>query len=422
MKLLLAALVLTVAAAPAAAQSRRYPASPPDPDRDADAHSKVWESALDPGRTPYDALVADARRLADEHIDDSTKEAIQKLGRAIELFPKAPEAYVLRGHLAFVARQWTPCATDLEAADERRRDDGPERTALELDLGICAARAGRYSVAEHALERAAAAEDAKPEAWIRLGEVRVAMGKLEEAISALDTALEKTTDAPQLQAPIRFLLAAAYDRARRPGEAEQQVVDAARYDRSFGSIESPTLPLLGAGEHEYLMGLAYRYAGANGGPSPEFALLYFRRFLALAPDSPWRHRAEDHVRELAAVEFPQNVERRAGTTMLDLDVARTALVKAMPAMRACLAKTPNVILEVEITRDGPHAPIARDKATYRVFPSGVTVRDKIALDNPPRADLDAAGQCVQAVADRAAMPIPKEPDTYYRAAFEVVAP
>jgi tetratricopeptide (TPR) repeat protein len=425
MRWLLTTLALAVAAAPAAAQSKRYPPPPPDPDRDADAHSKLWEGALDPGRTPYDALVADAKRLADEHIADSTAEAIKKLGRAIELFPKAPDAYVLRGHLALVVKDWARCAADLEAADDRRHDDGPQRTALEFDLGICAARAGRYALAESALERVlesvAVAGDRRTEAWLRLGEVRIAMGKLEEATSALDTALE-TGDGAQGLGLMHFLLAAAYDRARRPGDAESEILIAAQYDRAFTSILQPTYPLLGAGEPEYLMGLTYRYSGGTAGPRPEFALVYFRRFLALATDSPWRRRAEDHARELAALEFPQNVERRGGTTMLDLDAAHAALVKAMPAMRACLAKTPTAVFEVEITRDGPLSPISRDKPITRVFPNGTTVRDLIALDNPPRADLDAAAQCVQTIADHAAMPVPKEPDTYYKAAFQVAPP
>jgi hypothetical protein len=157
-------------------------------------------------------------------------------------------------------------------------------------------------------------------------------------------------------------------------------------------------------------------------PRPEFALVYFRQFLKLAPDSPWRRRAEDHVRELSALELPLTVERHAGTTLLDVDAAHAALVKIMPAMRGCVAKTPSAIFEVDVTRDGPHAPIARDRPTVRVAPSGTKVRDILALDNPERPVLDAAAQCIQSIAERAALPIPKELDTYYTMQFLVVAP
>jgi tetratricopeptide (TPR) repeat protein len=419
---LLVTLSVVLAATPAAAQSKRYPPTPPDPDREADAHSKIWEGALDPGRQPYEALVAKAKRLADEHIADSTTEAVQDLGRAIALLPKAPEAYVVRGHLELTAREWTPCADDFEAADDRRHDDGPDRTALEFDLGICAARAGRYAIAEHALERAAASSDAKTETWLRLGEVRIAMGKLEEATAALDTALEAAAEASSGPLGLlHFLLAAAYDRERRPGDAASEIGLATNYDHSFASIESPTYPLLGSDEHDYLFGLAYRY-GPGTAAHPEFALVYFRQYLKLATDSPWRRRAEDHVRELAALELPLTVERHTGTTMPDLDAAHAALVKIMPEMRACVAKTQGAVFQVDVIRDGPHAPIARDRPTVRVVPSGTKVRDIIALDNPDRATLDAEAQCIQAIVERTPLPVPKELDTYYSMTFLVVAP
>ena len=92
----------------------------------------------------------------------------------------------------------------------------------------------------------------------------------------------------------------------------------------------------------------------------------------------------------------------------------------MPAMRACVAKLPTTVFEVQITRDGPHAPFARDRAMFHVPPDGVTVRDTLELDVVPRADIDDAIHCLQPLAEKIALPAPKERDTYYMAGFLVV--
>jgi tetratricopeptide (TPR) repeat protein len=416
-----ALLVLVAMAAPAFAQSRRYPPEPPDPDRDAEEHSKLWEDALSPGRTPYQALVTDSKHLADLKTADATKDALAKLDKAVALLPREPDAYAARGELYLAQKQWDKCADDFQAAEDRSPpDDGktPERTQRRVSLGICQARAGRFADAERTLVGASATTNARASTWLRLGEVRIAMGKLEEAVGALDTALEMCSagcDAPV--GLVHFLLASAYDRGRRPGDASGQIDEGSKWDRSFGSIQAPTYPLLGPGEPDYLLGLAHRYEPT---PRLEYALVHFRRFLKMAPDSPWRRRAEEHVRELSALDLPLAVERRAGTTTPDLDAARAAVVKVMPQMRACLAKLPTTVLEVQITRDGPHTPDSvRDRPRFRTPPAGASVRDSYEPDIVVRADVDAAVRCVQPLAERIAMPAVKDRDTYYIVAFLV---
>ena len=412
------ALLILLAAAPAFAQSTRYPPEPKDPDREAERHSKVWEEALDPGRTPYDEIVRDAHQLAATGAQRDTQLAVDHLAKAIELMPKRPEAYALRGRLELVLKQWTPCADDLAAAEEHAPpDETGERAQQWLDLGACQARAGRYADAERTLARAASNGAGHAEPWMRLGEVRIAMGKLDEAIGALDTALEM----PDKQEGFtRYLLATAYDRARLPGDAEAQMREGAIHERNFSAIETPALPLLGPGEHEYMMGLAYRYAL----PRPEYALLYFRRFLAVAPDSPWRRRAEEHVRELSAIDLPQSLERVRGGATIDLEAARQALVKVMPQLRACMAKLPTTALEVQVTRDGPRVPLTdREHARFAMPQPGVAVSEQNSLvDTPPRDAIAAAQRCIEPIVDRVALPIPKERDTFYVIGFLVISP
>ncbi|HUJ63282.1 MAG TPA: tetratricopeptide repeat protein [Kofleriaceae bacterium] len=412
------AIVLAIAlgAAPALAQSTRYPPPPADPDAEAEHHSRLWEDALDPGRTPYHELVREARQLLDVHTPDAASRAADKLDRAIALLPAAPEAYAARGELEIWRQQWTRCADDLALADAHARPDDAERAQLELELGMCQGRAGKLADAERTLARAASDAPGRGDTWLRLGETRIALGKLDEAIGALDTALEAGDVSPGF---VHFLLGAAYDRARRPGDAEQQIQLGTDADGVFDTIVRPAYPLLGAGEQEYLMGLAWRY----GKPHPEYALLYFRRFVALAPQSPWRRRADDHLRELGAMDYPQSIEVHNSSARIDPDTVRASLRRAMPAMRACLARLPASVFEITVTRDGPRSPeSARDRPRYHVPPPGSAVRDAMNLEDTASDAVDAAIRCVQPLVEKAPLPQPRESDTYYVVSFLLVGP
>ncbi|MGE5186694.1 MAG: hypothetical protein ACM31C_31790, partial [Acidobacteriota bacterium] len=173
----LVVLAIVSIASPALAQSKRYPPDAVDPDREAEAHSKLWEDALDPGRSPYEQLVREAKQLADERTADASTDAIAKLDQAIAILPKAPDAYAARGELELRLQRWDRCADDLGAAEEHAPpDDGlsNERVARRLDLGICQSRAGRLADAERTLVGATAGAQARGSAWMRLGEVRIA--------------------------------------------------------------------------------------------------------------------------------------------------------------------------------------------------------------------------------------------------------
>ena len=147
-----------------------------------------------------------------------------------------------------------------------------------------------------------------------LGETRIAEGKLDEAIAALTAASE--LDYQQNNATLHWLLAAAYDRARMPNQVAEHLTAGYRNDRYFSMIKNlmPQSggPYLGEDEPDYLLGLAWgvqpdAYAGAA---RPELQLAYFRRYLVRAPHSQWRRRAEEHVKELRAVDYPEAIERR----------------------------------------------------------------------------------------------------------------
>jgi tetratricopeptide (TPR) repeat protein len=423
----LAIFVLLVSAvAPAWAQSKRYPPEPLDKDQEKAEHSELWDHAVNPHRTPYESLLAEARQAIDDRTDDQRVEAVRKLDRAVDLLPDEPAAYQLRGDAYMELKEWDKCALDFQAATAKavRAEATIERkiaTDIRRKLGLCQARAGKLADAERTFADVAATGLGGGEILMRLGEVRIAMGKLDEAIGTLSSAADATDF--QSQANIRWLLALAYDRARRPAEAITEAQNAARYDRSYNSLKNSatsSLPFLGRGEAEYLLGLAYAY---NDPPRSELALAYFRRFVKLAPDSPWRKRAEDHIREIKPAEFPESVDKGGGNAAFDPEAARAAVRKAMPAMRACAAKTPNTIYALTVMKVGPRsAPTTKYKPKYLPPPEGISIQIAETLDAAPRADTDAAQRCIQPIAEKIGMPAIKEKDTYYKAVFLVVGP
>lgn len=396
----------------AAAQSTRYPPVPVDKDAELAQTSALWNAAITPTRNPYQNLVRIAVETLNRRTSDAAVEAIAKLDEAIKLMPEEPDAYRVRGDAYVRVNHWAQCAADLAAAE---RYDEPGTTAVDTHrkLGLCQARSGRLAEAEQTFTECLATPSG--EVWMRLGEVRVAMGKLDEGIAALRAALDSGDGTIVVMA--HFALAGAYDRARRPADALAEAAEGVKLDRQLVALQNPPMPLIGPYESDYLLGVAYL---AEPAPRPELALVSFRRYAAGAQATPWLRRAEEHVRELRARPYPE-VVTRAGNASLDTDAARVALRRVMPQLRACLAKTPSAAVEVEILRAGPHTPsTALDRPRFFSPPDGVAVhRAAGALSD---SELNAIDACVQPIASRVVLPTVKDNDTYYKATFYVVAP
>ena len=412
-------LALLLVCGTAFAQSKRYPAPPKDADKDLESHSQLWESALDPERKPYDELVRDAKRMLDDRTKDSAKNALPKLEQAIQRLPKDYRAHAVRGLAYLILNDWANCASDLALADAAVSEP-PERDTIELELGICQGRAGRLADAETTLVHAVTVAP-HGEQWMRLGEVRIALGKLDEAEDALKAALEAGDG---IQGTIHWLLAVAYDRARKSTQADEEAHKAINMDSSFNLIMYPTYPWLRAGELDYMIGIARRTTPdlQRDQATPEIALLHFRHFLKVAPDSPWRRRAEEHVRELASISFPTTISRTPQSTALVETAPMVPLVqKAMPSMRACAAKLPSTAFVVTIVKAGPRDD-SKDRVHYSVPVASVKITTERSLDPITDATDQAAHQCISTIAGRIALPSPKERDQYYQVAFLVVAP
>lgn len=400
----------------AAAQSKRYPPLPVDKDAEAATKSKLWNAAITPERQPYQDLVRGAQEQLALRTKPVPPEVIRLLDEAVALLPREPDAYRLRGDAHFDNAAWERCAADFAAAERyARRDEETPRAMVELRrrLGLCQARAGKLADAEATLADAVAAGNAAGELWMRLGEVRVAMGKLDEAIAALKSALDSTEGSAQ--ALINFMLATAYDRARRPGDALAAASDGVRQDPHLASLKIPVMPPVSPGEHDYMLALAYSSDTAR----PEHALALFRRFVKASPTSPWRKRAEEHIRDIKTAELPETFTRTGAP--FDIEAARTAVRRSMPQLRACLAGFSTSVVEVEISRAGPRTPPTdRTRPKFSTPPDGVTVRRAVGeLTDRELIEID---RCLQPIASKLAMPVIKERDTFYKAAFHVVGP
>ncbi len=414
-------IALLALAGSAFAQSKRYPAPPEDADQERARHSSLWESALDPQRKPYDELVRDAKRMLDDRTKSSAAAALPKLDAAIARLPADHRARAARGFAYLLLADWARCAADLELANVAALEVH-ERDVIELELGICQGRAGAYAEAERTLLHAVTVAP-HGEQWMRLGEVRIALGKLDEAVDALSAALEARDGS---EGTIHWLLALAYDRARKSTAADEEARRAIQFDTSFTTLVNPSYPWLRAGEDQYMLGLAYATMPMldREQARPELALLYFRHFLATASTSPWRRRAAEHVKALAAMALPQTLYRTPqSTSLVETPPLVPVVQKVMPQLRACLAKQPGLTFAVAIIKAGPRTPESvTDHPRYNLPASAIKVTLDHDLDGAAKAVQDAARTCIEAGAGKIALPAPKDRDTYFELAFYVVAP
>lgn len=411
---------LSLPAAPAAAQSRRYPQPLPDKDREREETSSLWERTVEPGRAPHATLLAEARRLVSAgRTDSDLQSAAYKAQQAIALRPQDPAAYLVRAVALEQLRQWSECATNYQTALELDPKLGPDpelrgssSASPLLGLGICLARAGKLAQAEVAIDRAVSrAAGSAIEEWLRLGEVRIATGKLREGLDALNASTEASGE-PNPSALNNWLRALAYDRGRQTALADEAGAAAAVSDRYLSQLNNQGTPFIHDVERYSLLALGYRYIGRL-----EVALAYHRRVLAAEPDGMWARRAREHIELLEHTAFPEEI-RRLGTAPFDQVVARGLLRKAMPALVACVSAVPTVAFDVRVTRSRPTLPGSGPRSEPR--PPGASANSAM-VDQPTLAPIAKAQQCLVELAQKLELPAVKDPGSWYELGFSVVA-
>jgi tetratricopeptide (TPR) repeat protein len=338
----------------AAAPPERAGRTRPDPDDVAEQHSVFWEEIVHPGAALTRVNLDDAIRLLRVSTGD--------LGRAAELLatvtrdtPDDPDGW---GYLAITAerlRRWSVCAEayartwrldptwrPLRLIDGRPSPRSPLGRPLAMATALCQSRGGDLDGAAATLAAVIARGEATGDTWLRAGEVAMAQGRLVDAIDALERA------GAELGA--RWMLAVAFDRARRDAEAQAVAELAQREDNSATRSSAFGMPAIQPGDTEYLLAFA-----AERGGRPEFAIAYYRRYLAVAPaDLPWRARAAAPLEALGRTDLAsQATVESASASAADRTAAIAAVRAAMPAISACMAPIPTGLHELRVAVAAP---------------------------------------------------------------------
>jgi tetratricopeptide (TPR) repeat protein len=348
----LATLALLGAAGSAAAQSTRYPPPPPDADAEAEEHSDFWENAIEPGLDRYDELLGRAARLIYRRGEDGRATALVLLEEATVLLPERADAWAWLGVGRELDGDHAGCREALEKAwaidPGWKPAPGTSNSSrsLALALGTCRSRAGDLEGAVEVLERLTARGDDSVETLWRLGEVYMALGRLDEARAALELAIDQSPADPHYPNAAWTLVIAA-DRARDPDATRAAAEIALRQDPQRVRVEHPAGGFVPESDAAYYAAVAADVAGLS-----EQALVRFRGYLAGEPDGPWVGRAREHARALRGFDTRDRI-RIEGSDKPDEAKTKKAVDKLDAALRACVKKEPNLLLELSLTQHGP---------------------------------------------------------------------
>jgi tetratricopeptide (TPR) repeat protein len=435
MRAALAVATLLAIAAPAAAQSRRYPPPPIDLDAEREGYSDFWENAIEPGLDRYADLVQRASKLIGRRTDDARATAIELLTEATTLLPARADAWAWLGLAHELSADMKGCRDALERAWTIDPAWAGAQRPLGLALGTCRARAGDLEGAADVLERLIARGDDSVEALWRLGEIYMALGRLDDARAVLEVALDGSP-AQTGYVHAAWALAVAADRARDPEGTRAAGEIALRLDPQLAFLASPPAGFLSPPEREFYLAVATRVADL-----PHRSLLHVRNYLAavaLDDEAPWAARARDHERALRSFATADET-LPGGTDPPELSVARAAVRKVDADLRACVKKSPRLLLSITVVTLGPPAQKkpapppprpprqTRGKQTKPVRrppmipapPAGVTV----TVDEHSAAgdEQQAAVACVEKAASALVVPAPKTPGTWASVTFPVIA-
>lgn len=426
------ALAATAVAGPGSGSSR-YPPDPVDADKEADEYSDFWERALVPDRGRYDQLLEQAKRLVDARTPKELTDAVDLLTTAIEMLPDQPDALYLRGWAHELQSDWAGCADDYVAAAaidpdfELQPNPRNGRGPLADGEGVCLARDGRLEDAEALLAQAAETGAAPANLWLHLGEVDMALGRLDDAITALDGGLRiaRSGELPG----IYWLRAVAFDRARQPTDAIDAAESALKSDLQMGWVLNRQFPNVPPEDFFYIAGLAFETNLDTRPAMPEKALLYYREFAERAPQSPWKKRAKEHIDALAGFQPADALSRtgaKQGTSTLDVPTIKKALGKSMANLASCMADVPRSVAEVRIVLHGAPAKPKRGQPVILVPKppaAGATARINSTVQGivgPTGAQTDAAVKCLQTAAGK--LKLGKlEKGTWLQLTFPVIA-
>lgn len=338
----------------AAAQSKRYPATPEDYDDQRERRSTFWDKIISPDQAKYLELISRASDYLEGRDTESIRWAERNLLEASRLLPDQPLAYWMLAVLYEGDERWQECAESyghvsaLDAAYQPSDDYLPLKRgaswALDYGQAVCHGQLGEFERAiahyQRILQRGAS-QDAR--VYRGLGEAYMALGRLREAISALEVAKKRDPG----QWLVNYPLAVAYDRVEQEARAREALAAALQHDPDIDKLEAPDLLYMPATDRYYYLGLAHEVKG-----QAEWAIVYFRHYAQLTGRGLWSRRIEDHLRDLGRVSLPQPESISPSDEVVGREALARAIERSRDQLHACLADTPGLLLEVRITALG----------------------------------------------------------------------
>jgi tetratricopeptide (TPR) repeat protein len=397
---------------------------PPDYDEESEAKSDFWERALEPARQKYDDLVEKAV-LQIKQMDRSARDlGIAYLRDAVKLAPELPLAHLWLGRAEGQNGNYAVCAQEIA----RALDADPKFVAPPLpdmpdaewsgryELALCRAQAGDYEAAVDGLRRilSGGTGNAEPDKvalvhW-RLGECYMALGRLDEALASL----QQASRLAPWNVNMSFALAVAFDRDEDPTSSRDAMSRALEREPrvSTGSLLTTGRAWIPPDDQSYYLGLAY----LSSGEAPR-ALYYLRRYLAATGEGMWTARARGHLETALAGAVAGRDLTVRGSGSIDEAKSTAAIGKLDGELQACVAKSPDLLLSVAVTRVVPGGDQKGDTARLPGVRAIILEQGNLKSDA-----LKAATACVESAASRIALPKPTGPaGAYVTATFSVIA-
>jgi tetratricopeptide (TPR) repeat protein len=227
---------------------------------------------------------------------------------------------------------------------------------------------------------------------LRLGESYMALGRLDEALAALQQAVRMS---PYDNRDMSFALAVAFDRDEDSAQSRDALTRALERDPRMGDLLRPSRVWIPAEDSHYYLGLGYL-----GGNDPPRALYHLRRYLAVAGGGMWAGRARAHLEAAQAGAVAGRDVQIRGSATLDQSKTASAIGKLDGELQSCVAKTPDLLLRVSLTRVVPGADATEGSRQAGVR---VLVSEQGGLKSEV---LRAATSCVESAAAKIAAPRP----------------
>ena len=418
-----------------------------DPDAAAEQASRMWSSALNPQDRDRSEVVAQALRLFN---DQDYKAARAKLQTVYNHASDDLTYWRLHAAVAAMLSDWPTCIASYGKAFARLGSDiTPLRKGWldEVGYATCLANSGQIGQADELLQRVTNRIPTSGEqwrddeaAWLMQGELHMELGRINDATVVFKTLTDGLRSTADFSAGnrARWWLAMTLDRTNRIVAAQKAIIDvAADLQRE---VLAPRIPALFAANDAYLRGMAaessfsrnLRQFGSRSYYASAFesAIASFREFNRLAPTSPWRARANEHLVALEA-KLPTRLgsfsllEKKPGTV-------EAAVRRGLPQLRQCVAAAPQTVFRITMTTFGPPrndlgrldprnlSPAKRSTSAARAATTRVAASVDYPGDDLDTDLLEAMFECLRVRAATIVLPAATEPGINPSVTFAVI--